>query len=677
MSDIDVNKIQQNVKELQDQNAIDFQQWKKLGKDIEKLSEKIKLSDTNLNMLMKKIKNDYEKMKKIIIDENIQVQLNNKIEQNKNEIVDNKNKIDYVKIKAEENTNKIEENKNEINKKVNIETFENKVDEISSQLDNITPNLFETTGNIVFLNGAYGDGESHKASSLFSDLEKAKLIYPTIVTLNDELDQLAIEKTLSQTNNVKIPKGTFLLNRSLKIKSNQIITGYNKTETVFKMVSDNTPIILLNGDAIRLSNLKLIYKNIQNITHTNSHGILQNIKVMNFLELNFIQIENCHSGIRGIGNWFNCSVKNIRINGYSCSSLWLDGSGSTGCYFENIYTTNWSNWVIREKYSVSTACHIQGFSECVINQLNIEHVICNQALLLNDNGNVVINSMHIEGQEQKLGTGGALISLLSNTHAIINGLTVSFSGFRTDDYKLQDYNLCNLGKNTKLTFNDVHFHKMNQIETWNGSSVEVVKLPTTNLHNNGRIRMGIKPNMSDPCQLSINGFRDDSDFWTTNVINLNMNNYPYDIININEKYYYRENNGAKEVYRNARLDSGIWLAGDKNIFTTIIDGFNYIGEICTGGGNFATPSTGLTCTVVPWQNNITIDNGQTYKLNKGDRIKIEGVKTSEGNDYFTITSDLYNDNKYNVKEVIGNFDLSNCEIKIAPPEFKGFGEISS
>lgn len=109
MSDVDVNKIQQNVKELQDQNAIDFQQWKKLGKDIEKLSEKIKLSDTNLIILMKKIKNDYENLKKIIIDENIQVQLNNKIEKNKNEI----------------------------NKKVNIETFENKVDEISSQLDTI------------------------------------------------------------------------------------------------------------------------------------------------------------------------------------------------------------------------------------------------------------------------------------------------------------------------------------------------------------------------------------------------------------------------------------------------------------------------------------------------------------------------------------------------------------
>lgn len=123
MSDNDVNKIQQNVKELQDQNAIDFQQWKKLGKDIEKLSEKIKLSDTNLVTLMKKIKSDYENLKRIIIDENIQVQLNNKIEQNKNEIVDSKNKI--------------ENNINEINKKVNKETFQNTVDEINSELNNM------------------------------------------------------------------------------------------------------------------------------------------------------------------------------------------------------------------------------------------------------------------------------------------------------------------------------------------------------------------------------------------------------------------------------------------------------------------------------------------------------------------------------------------------------------
>ena len=42
MSDIDINRVLQNIKELQDQNAIDFQQWKRLGQEIERLDGKIK-----------------------------------------------------------------------------------------------------------------------------------------------------------------------------------------------------------------------------------------------------------------------------------------------------------------------------------------------------------------------------------------------------------------------------------------------------------------------------------------------------------------------------------------------------------------------------------------------------------------------------------------------------------
>lgn len=86
MSDNDINRVQQNIKELQDQNAIDFQQWKKLDQEIEKITGKIKTSDSHLNLLMKKIKADYEALRKIIVDENVQVQLNNEIENTKKEI---------------------------------------------------------------------------------------------------------------------------------------------------------------------------------------------------------------------------------------------------------------------------------------------------------------------------------------------------------------------------------------------------------------------------------------------------------------------------------------------------------------------------------------------------------------------------------------------------------------
>lgn len=121
MSDIDINRVQQNIKELQDQNAIDFQQWKRLGQEIKRLEGKIKTSDSHLNLLMKMIKADYEKLKekiiddteknienikadydslkKVIIDENVSVQLNNKIDENKSEVDKALNtinkKIDY------------------------------------------------------------------------------------------------------------------------------------------------------------------------------------------------------------------------------------------------------------------------------------------------------------------------------------------------------------------------------------------------------------------------------------------------------------------------------------------------------------------------------------------------------------------------------------------------------
>lgn len=63
MSDIDINRVLQNIKELQDQNAIDFQQWELLTQEIEKVKEDIEIRQRNLNLLFKKINSDIEKLK--------------------------------------------------------------------------------------------------------------------------------------------------------------------------------------------------------------------------------------------------------------------------------------------------------------------------------------------------------------------------------------------------------------------------------------------------------------------------------------------------------------------------------------------------------------------------------------------------------------------------------------
>lgn len=63
MSDIDINRVQQNIKELQDQNAIDFQHWELLTQEIEKVKEDVEIRQRNLNLLLKKINSDIEELK--------------------------------------------------------------------------------------------------------------------------------------------------------------------------------------------------------------------------------------------------------------------------------------------------------------------------------------------------------------------------------------------------------------------------------------------------------------------------------------------------------------------------------------------------------------------------------------------------------------------------------------
>ena len=63
MADIDINKVQKNIEELQDQNAIDFQNYKLLKQEIEEIKEDIEIRQRNLNILFKKINSDIEKLK--------------------------------------------------------------------------------------------------------------------------------------------------------------------------------------------------------------------------------------------------------------------------------------------------------------------------------------------------------------------------------------------------------------------------------------------------------------------------------------------------------------------------------------------------------------------------------------------------------------------------------------
>ena len=92
--DIDINKHEVDINILFKQNENDLCSIKELYRKIEELEnkiEQIKYIDTTL---VNKLKKDYEKLKRIILDENIQVQLTNDINDIKSRLENLENQVD-------------------------------------------------------------------------------------------------------------------------------------------------------------------------------------------------------------------------------------------------------------------------------------------------------------------------------------------------------------------------------------------------------------------------------------------------------------------------------------------------------------------------------------------------------------------------------------------------------
>ena len=93
---IDINKHEVDIDTLFKQNENDLCSIKELYrklKELEKKISQIKYIDSNL---ADKLKKDYEKLKRIILDENIQLQLSNKIDKINTQLVNNQNNVKYV-----------------------------------------------------------------------------------------------------------------------------------------------------------------------------------------------------------------------------------------------------------------------------------------------------------------------------------------------------------------------------------------------------------------------------------------------------------------------------------------------------------------------------------------------------------------------------------------------------
>ena len=185
------NKMQVDIDTLKKQNVNDLLSIKELYSKLEELGEKITQVKYIDNTLVKKIKKEYEKLKKIILDENIQVQLDNKIDEFNLKLTHD---IETINSHNSQLTNDIETINSE------MVTKASKVDlkEQASRIDNIvvvqdsTDNL-ETADIRIGLDGEkYGSaGEAVRGQNkriyeeIVNKITPINLLYNPVKIIND------------------------------------------------------------------------------------------------------------------------------------------------------------------------------------------------------------------------------------------------------------------------------------------------------------------------------------------------------------------------------------------------------------------------------------------------------------------------------------------------------------
>ena len=95
---IDINKHEVDIDNLFKQNELDLCSIKEIYRKLKDLEEKIIQIKYIDNTLVNKLKRDYEKLKVVILDENIQVKLTNDINDIKSRLENLENQNDKKEV---------------------------------------------------------------------------------------------------------------------------------------------------------------------------------------------------------------------------------------------------------------------------------------------------------------------------------------------------------------------------------------------------------------------------------------------------------------------------------------------------------------------------------------------------------------------------------------------------
>ena len=441
--DFDNNKMQVDIENLFKQNVNDLSAIKELYRKLKDMENKISQIKYIDSQLANKLKKEYEKLKRIILDENVQAKLADDIE------------------------------------KIN-EKLTNDIESINSQLDKNTDNINSIT--ILVTN------------------------YKDLVVNNDWTKAInkAIEDCSILGGKVLCPAGTCLISQ-IKLKSNVILEG-NFYKTVLKSIDNNEcdSLIVLYDNNTYLTGIRNLYidgnngnqnKSIRGVLIDNSkgntpiydhHGIYENLYIENtsgegfFLNntrenrIKNVQVRKCSKSgfaIYGSDNWLlDCTSagnkgKGFEIGSYNtkfttCKAFFngeTNGDSGEGFYLENAHFNQFSNCESQEAGSHGIKLvnsHNNIFSSIISDSNGVYNEVDSVGLILEDSSfNNIQISVFSRGNDlqgnQKTGIKITGLSAENVINAIVNDTKntgMVYCNITNDEIKNKNYVMINGNK---------------------------------------------------------------------------------------------------------------------------------------------------------------------------------------------------------------------------------------
>lgn len=472
---------------------------------------------------------------------------------------------------------------------------------------------------------------------------------------------LAIKTALDNHNNVLLPEGTYYISDTLNLTYYQTLKGVGRQLVKLIANFNDKSAITMQGNYVKLQSLTIdrigaISSNANDIGIQCGNGSV-------FLGQSIIEdveIVNQNKGIYASPqtNVYSCSFKDIWINGYKHSAIYLEPYGSTGCIFDNIYTTNWDNWDNKTKHNALFGMFLKNYSECCIRQLNIEHCNLNNALYLNSCDTVQIETIHIEGYEQRGEYNGVICVDTSNVN--INTVTLVYSSTEVDRNTLRsaniDWNIFKVNNgsvycNTVFNRNNYNLMGINGTIIQNGTTALAYNVTQSNYKDNVNFTVKNRINKENLFN-RLTQFSPKSTERTHQIKEVDGNVY-YDI----------NSNMVMNHFKKSIPTTGRWIKGDRITNVNNI----YSDYLCVSGGSFPNTTLEGLCTATQWQSQISLTS--IKGLNIGDRIQITGSNQTN-----TIT-ELWEGGA--MVEPVVNINANNASIVLLNPIFKGIGLIET